>query len=137
MRSIACFILVSACALAGCATYSDALNRAERHYQASDYERTLSSLKLLEADIDSLSPADRARYAYLRGMADYRMNFRADARHWLALARAIDKASPGGLQPAWRQMMTEALEDLDRDVRGGTDVVPDSEHAAPFAPQGL
>lgn len=135
MRTIACLIL--ACALAGCATYTDSLNRAERHYQASDYERALSSLKLLEADIDSLTPADRARYAYLRGMADYRMSFRADARHWLALARVIDKANPGGLQPAWRQMMTEALADLDGDVRGGTDAVSESEQNAPFAPQGL
>jgi len=135
MRPIACLILVCACAFGGCATYTDALNRAERHYQASDYEWALASLKVLEADIDSLTPADRARYAYLRGMTDYRMNFRADARYWLGVARAIDKSSPGGLQPSWRQMMTEALADLDRDVRGGSDVALGTGDA-PFTPQG-
>lgn len=135
MRPIACLILVCVGALAGCATYSDALNRAQRHYQASEYERALTSLKLLEADIDSLSPADRARYAYLRGMTDYRMNFRADARYWLGLARAIDKANPGGLQSSQRQMMSEALADLDRDVRGGADSLAGDGGA--FVPQGL
>jgi hypothetical protein len=105
-------------ALSSCVTYSESLNRGQRHFQANEYEQALAIWRVLESDIDSLSPGDRARYAYFRGMTDYRMSLRDDARHWLAMARAYDQAAPGGIEDAWRERMKEALKDLESDVRG-------------------
>jgi hypothetical protein len=109
----------SALALSSCVTYSEELNRGQRYFQANEYERALAVWRILEADVDSLSPMDRTRYAYLRGMTDYRMSLRADARHWLAVARAYETATPGGIEEGWRDRMREALKDLDNDVHGG------------------
>jgi hypothetical protein len=113
--------LVLACtlSLASCVTYAEELNRGQRYFQANEYERALAVWRVLETDVDSLSPTDRTRYAYLRGMTDYRMSLRDDARHWLALARAYEQATPGGIEEGWRDRMREALKDLDNDVHGG------------------
>jgi hypothetical protein len=104
--------------LASCVTYAEELNRGQRHFQGNEYEQALAIWRILERDIDSLSPGDRARYAYFRGMTDYRMSLRDDARHWLAMARAYDQAVPGGIEDAWRERMKEALKDLEGDLRG-------------------
>ena len=68
--------------------------------------------------MDALEEPDQARYAYLRGMTDYRLGFRPDARHWLGLADAIDQKHPGGLTEEWRQRLKEALADLNAEVWG-------------------
>jgi hypothetical protein len=108
----------AALVFASCVTYTEALNRGQRHFQANEYEQALAIWRSLERDIDSLPPGDRARYAYFRGMTDYRMSLRDDARHWLAMARAYDQAVPGGIEDAWRERMKDALKDLEGDVRG-------------------
>jgi hypothetical protein len=113
-----CAIFAVAVGLCACATYSQDLNRGHRHFGANEYERALAIWRVMEPDVDSLSAQDRARYAYLRGMTDYRLSFRSDARHWLALARAYDQATPGGLEDPWKERMKEALKDLDNDVFG-------------------
>jgi hypothetical protein len=105
-----------------CATYQEDLNRAQRLYHENEYERALALFRVLEEDTDSLSLNDQARYAYLRGMTDYRLGFRPDARHWLAIAKATEQEHPGGLSPDWKQRMEEALTDLNRDVFGGAEV---------------
>jgi hypothetical protein len=111
---------------AGCATYLNDLDRAETH-SATEAERALALFRVDENDIDSLSQADQTRYFYLRGMNDYRLGqpFRADARHWLALARAHESQSPGGLRDEWKQRLEEALKDLNQDVYGQGVVVED------------
>ena len=121
-------------AVAGCATYTQDLERAQRHYDANEFEKSLALCRALEDDTDSFSAADNAKYAYLRGMTDYRLAsvaaqgtnvadprraFRDNARHWLAVAQAIDKKTPGGMTPEQKQRLGEALEDLNRDVFGG------------------
>lgn len=103
----------------GCATYREDLNRGQRLYEENQYERALAIWRVLEADMDSLSPTDQARYAYLRGMTDYRLGFRPYARHWLGVSRAIDKKYPGGLNQEWKERLDESLADVDRDVLGG------------------
>jgi hypothetical protein len=115
------FVVFIACALSlpSCVTYAEELNRGQRYFQANEYERALAVWRILETDIDSLPPTDRTRYAYLRGMTDYRMSLRDDARHWLAIARAYEQASPGGIEEGWRDRMKDALKDLDNDVHGG------------------
>src|SRR5688572_14915828 len=118
-------VLATLC-VGACATYQEDLNRAQRLYHENEYERALSIFRVLEEDTDSLSLNDQARYAYLRGMTDYRLGFRPDARHWLAIAKATEQEHPGGLSPDWKQRMEEALNDLNRDVFGGAEVGADS-----------
>jgi hypothetical protein len=105
----------------GCATYREDLNRGQRLYEENQYERALAIWRVLEADMDSLTLTDQARYAYLRGMTDYRLGFRPYARHWLGISRAIEKQHPGGLNQEWRDRLDKSLADLDSDVFGGSD----------------
>jgi hypothetical protein len=102
----------------GCTTYRDHLNRGQRYYDENDYEKALALWRALEPDMDSLSDQERARYSYLRGMTDYRLGYRSHARHWLAVAQAIEKKYPGGLEEDWHHRAKEAIEDLNKDVFG-------------------
>jgi hypothetical protein len=120
-RSFAGLVVAFIWAAGSCVTYGEELNRGLRHFQNNEYERALAVFRALETDIDSLPPPDRARYAYLRGMTDYRMSLRPDARHWLALARAYEQASAGGLEEGWRERMKDALKDLDNEVYEGSE----------------
>lgn len=104
--------------LLSCATYREDLNRGQRLFEATEYERSLAIWRMLEPDYVALGAGDRARYAYLRGMTDYRLGFKDDARHWLAIARAIDERHPGGLQQQWPQRLTETLGELNREAYG-------------------
>ena len=106
-----------ACALA-CGGQHAALLRGQTYYEENQYERALAVWRTLEGSEASLSRPDFARYAYLRGMTDYRLGFRADARHWLALAKATDQQHPGGLDPEWASRLDGALADLDRESFG-------------------
>jgi hypothetical protein len=100
----------------GCATYQDDLNRGQQSYEQNHYDDALSAWRALESDMDSLEPTDQARYAYLRGMTDYRLGFRSDARHWLGLADAIAQKNPTVLNEDWRKRLNEALADLNAEA---------------------
>src|SRR5262245_54466219 len=123
----------------GCMTYKQDLERAQNHYNRNQYEDALALFRVLEPDIDSFSAAEQAQYAYLRGMTDYRLSsnapagtgvadprkgYRDSARHWLAVAAAIEKKSPGGITPEEKQRLGDALTDLNRDVYGGAEAIP-------------
>jgi hypothetical protein len=110
-------IALGLCPLA-CATYREDLNRGQRMYEENQYEHALALWRTLEDDADSLSPKDQARYAYLRGMTDYRLGLRADARHWLAIAKATEQAHVGSLNAAWQERLEQSLTDLNQDVYG-------------------
>lgn len=110
--------LLLAVLLGACATYREDLNRGQRLYDENQYERALALFRNLERDTDSLSVNDRARYAYLRGMTDYRLGFRSDARHWLAIARATEQQHPGGLSPEWNERLSQSLDELNQEVYG-------------------
>jgi hypothetical protein len=130
MRTSVRLVAVLALALSACSTYRDHLNRGQRMYDENEYERALSIWRSLELDMDSLSFNDQARYAYLRGMTDYRLGFRPDARHWLAIAKAIEMEHPGGLSGDWKARTEDALGDLNKEVFGGSEAVADSESTA-------
>jgi hypothetical protein len=101
---------------ASCATYRDQLVRSQTAFEQNDYERTLALLRNLEPDVPRLAMPERAGYAYLRGMTDYRIGYRSDARHWLSIARAYDDTSPGTLPTDWKARTIEALDELDAAV---------------------
>jgi hypothetical protein len=108
-------LLASAAALAalgGCATYRDQLVRSQHSFEQNRHEQTLGLLRTLEADVTKLSTPEQAQYAYLRGMTDYRIGHRSDARHWLAIARTYDETTPGILPADWKARMVEALDEL-------------------------
>ena len=130
MRLFARLVVASALLLGGCATYSDHLNRGQRMYDENQYEQALALWRNLEPDMDSLSFNDQARYAYLRGMTDYRLGFRPDSRHWLAIAKAIEQSHPGGLTGDWKSRIDEALADLNKEVYGGSEGTENTESTA-------
>jgi hypothetical protein len=115
------YAVIAALVLLGCSTYREDLNRGQRLYEENQYEHALAIWRILEADTDSLTLNDQARYAYLRGMTDYRLGFRPYARHWLGVARAIDKEHPGGLNQEWKDRLEKSLTDLNNDVYGGSE----------------
>ena len=136
----AAFALALPLASAGCATYRQDLERAKTHYEANEYEKALALFRVLEPDMDSLTEVEKTQFAYFRGMTDYRLaglanpgagvsnpkqDFRSNARHWLAVASAIEKQSQGGLSDDEKQRLADAMNDLNKDVYGGADSAPD------------
>jgi hypothetical protein len=112
MRLAPVAVLTFAVSTLACATYRDELVRTQTAFDQNDHDRTMAHLRDLEGDVTRLPPPEQAHYAYLRGMTDYRIGHRADARHWLAIAMAFDEASPGTLPADWRQRSKEALEEM-------------------------
>lgn len=102
--------------LVGCSTYRDQLARGERAFDQNDHDRAIAILRDIEPELIRLSPSEQAQYAYVRGMSDYRVGYRADARHWLALAKAYDDKSPGALSADWKARTNETLVELDNVV---------------------
>jgi hypothetical protein len=139
MRRVLLLALFAFAALA-CSTYREDLNRGQRLYEENQYDRALAIWRLLENDVDSLDTSDQARYAYLRGMTDYRLGYRPYARHWLGIARSIEKEHPGGLNQEWKDRLTKSLDDLNKDVYGGAERFDNKNSAAfterPGAPEG-
>ncbi|NUP05206.1 MAG: hypothetical protein HOW73_03995 [Polyangiaceae bacterium] len=93
----------------GCATYTQDLERARRHYQALEFPQALGVLRALGEDFDGLSPSERVQYTYLRGMTDFRLSetvpqtgtlrsgLRSCARDWLDECLALEKRGDGKL----------------------------------------
>jgi hypothetical protein len=100
--------------LAACGAYSAELQRGQRYYERNEYESALAVWRSLDANSAALGPYEQTQYAYLRGMTDYRLGFRAEARYWLARAQAGEHLHPGGLPSAWNERLTQTLADLER-----------------------
>lgn len=116
MRSA--LVVLSLVAVTGCATYHEDLVRGQRAYEANEHERALAVFRMLEPDTSHLTAQERAEYAYLRGMTDYRIGYKADAHHWLAIAKAMEDQTPGTLQGEWKPRMEEALTALNEEIYG-------------------
>jgi hypothetical protein len=102
--------------LAACATYQDELASGQRAFEASEHDRALAIFRVLEPDAVQLSVPDRARYAYLRGMTDFRIGYQAEARHWLSMAAAIEQQAPGSLPDDWNKRLADSLKELNEAV---------------------
>ena len=89
------------------------LARAQSAFDAADLQSARMSLVDMQTNEGGLDAADRARYRYLRGMTALRLGDRAEARHWLGLAKANDAAA---LPTEWRARLDESLKELDTAV---------------------
>lgn len=133
------------------------VDAARKEYDENQYEKALALLRVLEHDIDSYSPGEQAQYAYLRGMTGYRLSqssrltssgqegssvanpklmYRMNARHWLGVAAATEKNTPGGLTPEEKTRLTEVMVDLNKDVYGGAENLEDAPASATDADAG-
>jgi hypothetical protein len=102
-----CFV-----ALTACSTYRDQLARGERAFEQNDPNKALAILRDLEPNFQRLSPQEQASYAYVRGMTDYNVGYKLDARHWLSLANAYEQQTPGALAGDRKAKTADALKDL-------------------------
>jgi hypothetical protein len=116
MRLVAIGILLALCS---CATYSDELSRGQTAYEQEQHERALAVFRALENDQSHLSAEEQAHYAYLRGMTDYRIGYKADARHWLIVAKALEAQTPNSLPSDWKSRMNTVVAELNEEVYGG------------------
>lgn len=119
----------------GCATYSRDMERVRNHYTRSEFPAALALLRVLGDDQAWLSKKERAQYAYLRGMTDFRLGasavkvddrvvLRKASRFWLERAVERSQNTPDALADTEKQRMNETLDVL----RGKSDVdlaVPD------------
>jgi hypothetical protein len=112
------FLGAAALSVLGCQNYHHSLQRSQGYYEQNQYEMALAVLRNLEADQSSLDSADLVRYCYLRGMTDYRLGFRDDARYWLGLSKAAQAQAQGALQEDESARLEKTLMDLNRDVFG-------------------
>jgi hypothetical protein len=119
MKTRAVLAGIAVLALAACVTYQDDLARGQKAFEANDHDRAIAIFRGLEPDTRYLSVEDQARYAYLRGMTDYRVGYKNEARHWLAFATAIETDKPGALPGDWAKRMTDALKELNEEVYTG------------------
>lgn len=97
-----------------CGGHRDALLRGQRYYEENRYELALAVLRRLERDAPHLGPREQVRYAYLRGMTDYRLGYRRDAHYWLSLTLV----EPSQLDPRWLPRIEAAVADLGAEVFG-------------------
>lgn len=112
--------------LAACGAYSAELQRGQRYYERNEYESALAVWRSLDSNSAALGRYEQTQYAYLRGMTDYRLGFRAEARHWLARAQAGEHLHPGGLPSAWNDRLLQTLADLERAGAGQPGSAPAS-----------
>jgi hypothetical protein len=122
-------VLSASVAASACQTYQDDLSRSQRAFERADYERALAIFRSLEPDlIDHFSPREQAQYAYLRGMTDYRVGYKIDARHWLALAQSINEQQAGVLPNDWKGRLNDTLTELNEQVyTTGIESLPESQ----------
>jgi hypothetical protein len=124
-------------ALTACSTYRDQLARGERAFEQNDPNKALAILRDLEPSFQRLSPQEQASYAYLRGMTDYSVGYKLDARHWLSLANAYEQQTPGVLAGDRKAKTADALRELNDIVymKGEGELVnaPPADSAAPAA----
>jgi len=111
-------LLASLAALtaSGCSTPRAQLSRCQDAFDQNQHERALAVARQLEDDLPRLEPAERARYAYIRGMTDHRIGYDLEARHWLIIADAMEKQFPGSLPTEWMAKLAETLTPLNEAV---------------------
>lgn len=116
--SVRLLVLLLLTGLPSCQSYRHTLQRGQGYYESNQYEMALAVWRDLERDTDALNEGDLVRYCYLRGMTDYRLGYRRDARYWLGLSKASQGRAVGALQEDEELRLDRTLADLNEDVFG-------------------
>jgi hypothetical protein len=117
-KSASFVFLVAACSLVACQNYKDQLQRGQGYYEQNQYEAALAVFRHLESDQSALNQDEVIRYCYLRGMTDFRLGFRQDARYWLGLAKSADNPEHSPLLEDELGRLNATLDELSREVYG-------------------
>lgn len=108
-RSLAALLVL---VLAACAATASEMRRAEEAYDQARFDAARTWLVDLEDDAPAMEAPMRARYFYLRGMAEYRLGRRLEALHYLAVAREIAGDNGRGLRDEQRELLARTLGEL-------------------------
>ena len=92
-----------------CTTVSSELRTTQTLYKDARYEEAQLWLAELEMSCADMSPAELARFYYLRGMTAFRLGQPEDALHYLVLAQVLDGDDQSHLPPSWRAVMERTL----------------------------
>jgi hypothetical protein len=92
-----------------CTTVSTELRTTQTLYKDARYEEAQRWLAELEMSSSHMSPAELARFYYLRGMTAFRLGQPEDALHYLVLAQVLDEDDGSRLPPTWRAVMERTL----------------------------
>lgn len=98
--------------IGGCASASKQLREGEKAYQSAHYEDAIIWFDSLERDVPKMSPNDRVRYHYYRGMSAYRLSDRDEALYHLSLTRELSEREKAALDEEAREELDRLLEEL-------------------------
>jgi hypothetical protein len=131
-------LCVAASAPSGCVSHRAELKSAERAFSQDQHELTLALLRDLEEDLRHMTPQERAVYSYLRGMTDYRVGYRVDARTWLGMAWAEHQRDASLLSEDWAKRSREVLAEMNEEVieRGVESLTNDARRGGGEKPLG-
>jgi hypothetical protein len=104
---------LAAFALLGCAAVSSEMRRAEEAYDQARFDHARVWLVSLERHAPAMPPEPRARYFYLRGMAEYRLSNRLDALYYLEVAHELVGDDQNVLREEQREILTRTLAELE------------------------
>ncbi len=99
--------------LSACAATASEMRRAEEAYEQARFDAARTWLVDLEDRAPSMDQPMRARYFYLRGMAEYRLGHRLEALHYLAVARELVDAQSRPLRDEQRDLLARTLTELE------------------------
>lgn len=88
------------------------LRRAEDCYEDARYEAAREWLQDIERDAQGFGRADRTRFFYTRGMTEYRLEHRAEALYYLAMARETAGDDDEGLTGEQADILGRTLAEL-------------------------
>ena len=109
MRSPDAALLCLLLGCVACTSVSSELRTTQTLYKDARYEEAQLWLAELEGSSNDMSPAELARFHYLRGMTAFRLGQPEDALHYLVLAQVLDGDEGAHLPPTWRAVMERTL----------------------------
>ncbi len=112
IRRFVLSVIAFAC-LGACAATASEMRRAEEAYEQARFDAARTWLVDLEDRAPSMDETTRARYFYLRGMAEYRLGHRLEALHYLEVARELAGEQGRPLREEQRQLLASTLETLE------------------------
>lgn len=99
--------------LGACAATASEMRRAEEAYEQARFDAARTWLVDLEDRAPSMDEVTRARYFYLRGMAEFRLGRRLEALHYLEVARELVGEQGRQLRQEQRELLASTLETLE------------------------